>query len=51
MAIQTLAARIAMCGLTATGLLAQSDSSFKFSGFGTLAATRSSEKNAAFVAG
>jgi hypothetical protein len=49
MAIQTLAARIAICGLATTGLLAQADASFKFSGFGSLAATKSSEKNADFT--
>lgn len=49
MARQSLVFRVATLGLAAVGAMAQSDSAFKFSGFGTLAATKSSEKNADFI--
>jgi len=39
---------LAFC-LLATSAQAQSNTAFKFSGFGTLAATTSSEKNADFT--
>lgn len=49
MARQISVFRVTALGLAAVGALAQSDSAFKFSGFGSLAATQSSEKNADFI--
>lgn len=49
MAVHASVLRILTLGLAAVSAMAQSDSPFKLSGFGTLSATRSSEDKADFI--